>query len=98
MFLQKHITNNMNNFVLYFRSVIAFRSANKLGFFVDVTPDSNLTVNDDVWMTFSFKYDHVGISTLPVVQILKDAESEKKPEITWITQTVYVNLGKVMES
>ena len=75
--------------------MIAFRSANKLGFYVDVIPDSSLTTADDMWMTFSFKYDHIG--TVPVVQMFKTAETEKKPETVSLTQTVYINLGKLQD-
>ena len=76
----------------YFFSVVSFRSANKLGFYVHVTPNFDLTEGDDVWMAFSFNYDHYG--TVPVAQMLKESETGSKPEITWLTQVVFINLGK----
>ena len=76
-----------------FCRIVAFRSANKLGFYVDVTPDPDLSVDTDVWITFSFKFDHY--DTVTITQILRDDESKRKLEVKWLKQTVYINLGKV---
>ena len=77
-------------------SVVAFRSANKLGFYAYVTPNINLSRDAEIWTSFAFKYDHHG--TVPVAQMLKSSEGERKPEVVLLDQTVFINLGRVKDS
>uniref|UniRef100_H2YNG3 Dynactin subunit 4 n=1 Tax=Ciona savignyi TaxID=51511 RepID=H2YNG3_CIOSA len=72
-------------------SLIAYRRGNKVGFFVDVLPDSGLTPGDEIWVGMRFKHEHFGAAS--VALLLK---GEGQVECTWLTHTLYVNVGHVI--
>nr|XP_039248092.1 dynactin subunit 4-like [Styela clava] len=72
--------------------VIAFRQANKLGFYIWCTPDPDLKEGDDVWISFSMKYDHHSNVAFLLQQAI---DSSAEPEINWLCHRVFVNLGKI---
>jgi len=70
------------------QTVVVFRKANKIGFFVTVTP---LDDKDDVKVSFRLKHDYQTMASS-----LAAADKEpKEPEFVWLEHVVCVNLGPI---
>lgn len=71
-------------------NVVSFRTGNKVGVFLFVTP---LTVDRDCVVEFKLKHDYV----MTVIGSGNDPLMKKKPtsEVRWITQSMKLNLGKI---
>ncbi|CAK8697288.1 unnamed protein product [Clavelina lepadiformis] len=76
-------------------SLIIYRRANKIGFYLQCVPNADLAPGDDVWITFRFRHEHYGNAS--VVKLLKGDDAASEPAPTWLTQTVFVNIGKVAD-
>ncbi|XP_074647458.1 dynactin subunit 4-like [Tubulanus polymorphus] len=71
---------------------ILFRKANKVGFFVKVTPQKAL---GDIKISFMIRYNHHNmVNPIPA----KDAEVPIEPVVTWMEHPVYINLGPLSTS
>ena len=69
-------------------SVVVFRNANKIGFFIKVAPNKP---SGDVAVSFVIRYDYCNMPTT--------LQSEaKKPDVVWLQHPVYVNLGPVQQA
>ncbi|XP_077506359.1 dynactin subunit 4-like [Amblyomma americanum] len=63
-------------------SVVTFRKANSLGFYIRVIPSEE----EAVIVAFRLKHDFTNM----VVQLQAD---HREPQVVWMTHTVVVNLG-----
>lgn len=75
---------------------VAFRDANKLGFYVWVTPNQDLKEGDEVWISFNLKYDHRSNTAMLLKPKSEDSPSE--PEVNFLCHRVFVNLGRLSGS
>ncbi|XP_077863714.1 dynactin subunit 4-like [Saccoglossus kowalevskii] len=73
-------------------SVINFRSANKLGFFVKITPQKAV---GDVIIAIRVKYDYRNIAA-HFGRTDESKESEKEPPIVWLEYDCNLNVGKLV--
>nr|CAB3236499.1 dynactin subunit 4 [Phallusia mammillata] len=76
--------------------VIAYRRGNRIGFYLQCTPDKDLQHGDEVWVTFKYKHEHYGNTT--IVALLKGDKQQGEPEADWLKQTVFVNVGRISSS
>merc|ERR1712038_108876 len=60
-------------------SVVVFRKANKIGFFIKVLP---MRSSGEVKVSFRMKYDYRNLTTAL-------SQTDKKDEVMWLTQYVY---------
>lgn len=69
-------------------SVVVFRNANKIGFFIKVTPDKP---SGNVTVSFNMRYDYRNMTTA------LQSES-KQPEPVWLQHPIYIDLGPILTS
>ena len=72
------------------KNVVSFRSGNKIGLYLFVTP---LTVDRDCVVEFRLKHDYV-VTILPISA--PDNKDKASVETKWIIQTMRLNFGKIL--
>lgn len=77
-------------------SEIAFRNSNEVGFYIWVSPSEDLEEGDDVWISFNMKYDYR--NNISVLLQSKNTDKPVDPEIHWLCNRIYVNLGVLKSS
>ena len=75
-------------------SVVSFRNGNKIGIFLFVTP---LSIDRDCVVEFRLKHDFV-VTILPLSSSDSAKTGKATNEVKWITQTMRLNLGKILAS
>lgn len=80
---------------LFFYSVIAYRKGNRIGFYLQCSPEKDLKPGEEVWLTFQYKHEHYGNTA--IVALLKGEKQQSEPEPDWLKQTVFVNIGKISD-
>jgi len=73
--------------------LIAFRRGNKVGFYVQVTPNEGVTSSDDVIISFKFTHEHYDSST--IVARLKGTVDEATIKPKELTHCVRMSLGRL---
>ena len=91
--LSLDLDNNFSeNRVVDDPNVVSFRTGNKIGVYLFVTP---LTMDRDCIVEFRLKHDYV-VTFLPLSSADPTRKSNPSSEIKWINQTIKLNLGKII--
>jgi len=70
-------------------SVVVFRKANKIGFFIKIIP---MLPDQEVKISFLLRYDYRNLTASIA------SPEPKEPEITWLQHHVFMSLGRVAQS